>query len=120
MMVLGKVIVVSLLLLIIGSVWKIYEKANQPGWTSIVPVYSFLKLLEIIGKPWWWLLLMLVPIVNIVFGIKVHNLLAKSFGKDVWFAIGLIFLPFIYMTLYFTLINNFVRINNKSIIKTLF
>ena len=76
--------------------WVIYQKAGKPGWAAIIPIYSTLVLLEIIRKPWWWLLLMFIPVVNIVFAIWAINLLAKSFGKNEGFTIGLILLPIIF------------------------
>ncbi|HTM92765.1 MAG TPA: DUF5684 domain-containing protein [Flavisolibacter sp.] len=81
---------------LIAAQWKIYQKADQPGWACIIPIYNMLVLLKIIGKPWWWLLLMLIPFVNIVFAIWMVNLLSKSFGKDTGFTLGLIFLGFIF------------------------
>jgi len=54
-------------------------------------------MLEIIGKPWWWLLLMLIPVVNLVFSIWAVNLLSKSYGHGVGFTLGLIFLSFIFI-----------------------
>jgi hypothetical protein len=54
-------------------------------------------LLEIVGRPWWWILLWLIPLVNIVVGIIVILDLAKSFGKGVGFALGIIFLTFIFI-----------------------
>lgn len=83
-------------IIIIIAQWKIYEKAGQPGWASIVPIYNIVILLRIIGKPTWWLLLMIIPGVNIIIGIWSTNLLAKSFGKDVGFTLGLIFLSIIF------------------------
>ena len=50
----------------IVCLWKVFVKAGKPGWASIVPIYNVLTELEIIGRPWWWLLLMLVPLLNIV------------------------------------------------------
>jgi hypothetical protein len=85
-----------IIILMIISLWKIFTKAGKPGWACIIPIYNIIVLLEIIGKPWWWLLLFLIPIVNIVFAIWMVNLLAKSFGKEVGFTLGLIFLSFIF------------------------
>lgn len=83
--------------LIIVANWRIYEKAGKPGWTAIIPIYNVLILLEIIGKPWWWLLLMIfVPLGSLIWGIWSTNLLAKSFGKNEGFTVGLILLPFIF------------------------
>lgn len=87
-------IVVAILMII--SMWKIYVKAGKPGWASIVPIYQILVLLEIIGKPWWWLILYLIPFVNIIFLIWTYNLLSKSFGNGVGFTLGLLFLSVIF------------------------
>ncbi len=91
------VIYVALIVLIIVSMWKIFTKAGKPGWACIIPIYNIIVLLEIVGKPWWWLLLMLVPVVNLVLAIWVLNLLSKSFGHEVGFTLGLIFLSFIFI-----------------------
>ena len=76
--------------------WRIYEKAGKPGWAAIIPIYNTLILLEIVGKPWWWILLMLIPGVNLVIAIWMLNLLSLSFGKGIGFTLGLIFLSFIF------------------------
>src|SRR5688500_9622493 len=76
--------------------WKVYTKANEPGWASIVPIYNIVVLLKIVGKPIWWIVLLLIPLVNFVALILVMVSLAKSFGKSTGFAVGLIFLGFIF------------------------
>jgi len=76
--------------------WKIYEKAGKPGWAAIVPIYNLIVLLEIVGKPTWWILLFLVPCVNIVFLVWTTNLLSKSFGQSEGFTIGLLLLGFVF------------------------
>lgn len=90
------VIYLAVIVLMIVSLWKIFEKAGKPGWACIIPIYNIIVLLEIVGKPWWWLLLYLIPFVNFVILIWVINLLSKSFGKTEGFTIGLIFLSFIF------------------------
>jgi len=72
--------------------WRFYEKADKPGWAAIIPIYNLIVLLEIIGKPWWWLLMFLIPGVNFIFVIWMLNLLSKSYGYGVGFTLGLIFL----------------------------
>lgn len=89
-------IMVAFTIFMIAANWMIYEKAGKPGWACIIPVYSTLVLLEIVGKPWWWLLLMFIPVANIVFAIWMTNLLSKSFGYNEGFTIGLVLLPFIF------------------------
>lgn len=93
------VVYVAIIVLMIAAAWKVYTKANKPGWACIIPIYNILVLLEIVGKPWWWLLLFLVPVVNVVFSIWMTNLLSKSFGKNEGFTIGLLILPIIFYPL---------------------
>ena len=87
-------VVLGLFYLIAG--WKVYTKANQPGWAIIIPFYNIYVLLKIVGRPEWWLLLFFIPLVNIVISIILMVDLAKSFGKSGGFAAGLILLSFIF------------------------
>lgn len=89
----------AILVLVVYSMWRVFEKAGKPGWAAIVPIYNIVVLLEIIGKPPIWILWMLLPCTNIIFGIWALNLLSKSFGKSEGFTIGLILLPFIFFPL---------------------
>lgn len=89
-------ILAALTILQIIATWRIYEKAGQPGWACLIPIYNFYVLLKIVGKPGWWLIWMFVPIANAVVLIWVTNLLSKSFGKGVGFTLGLIFLSIIF------------------------
>jgi hypothetical protein len=86
----------AIIIFLVACQWKIYTKAGKPGWACLVPIYGLLVYLEIIGKPWWWLLMLCIPGVNIVFAIWSVNLLSKSFGKDVGFTVGLLFLGIIF------------------------
>ena len=90
------VLYVAIVILMIASIWKVFTKAGKPGWAAIIPIYNIVVLLEIVGKPIWWIILMLIPIVNIIVQIIVMHQLSKSFGKDVGFTLGLIFLGFIF------------------------
>ena len=77
--------------------WRIFAKAGEPGWASLIPVYNTLVQLQVIQRPWWWLLLMLVPGVNFVIAVVIVFDLAKVFGKENGFAIGLLFLAPIFI-----------------------
>ena len=71
------VLYVALIVLMVVSMWKIFTKAGKPGWAVIIPIYNIIIMLEIAGKPWWWLLLiMFVPFANIVLAIWMLNLIA--------------------------------------------
>ena len=50
-----------------------------------------------VGRPWWWILLLLVPFLNIIIGIIVANDLSNAFGHGLGFTLGLIFLSPIFM-----------------------
>jgi Family of unknown function (DUF5684) len=83
-------------LLIIVAMWKVFTKAGQPGWASIIPIYNLYIWCKIVGRPWWWILLMLIPFVNFIIAIILCIDLAKSFGKGVGFGLGLALLGFIF------------------------
>jgi hypothetical protein len=86
----------AVFILTVAALWEIFEKAGKPGWAAIILIYNVLVLSEIVGKPWWYLLLCLIPGVNVVIGIWMINLLSLSFGRSTGFTIGLIFLSFIF------------------------
>ncbi|MDZ4169731.1 MAG: DUF5684 domain-containing protein [Coriobacteriia bacterium] len=90
-------IMMVFIVIIVVAQWKIFTKANKPGWASIVPIYNIIVLLEIVGRPIWWIILFLVPFVNVVIMIMVYNDLSKSFGKGAGFTLGLVFLSAIFM-----------------------
>ena len=93
------VIFLLLIILMIASTWRIYDKAGKPGWASIIPIYNLIILLEIVDKPEWWVILYFIPGVNIVISIIVIHNLSKKFGEGVGFTLGLIFLSFIFYPL---------------------
>ncbi|PKN97711.1 MAG: signal peptidase I [Chloroflexi bacterium HGW-Chloroflexi-4] len=95
--ILGWLLYMAVIVFYIFCMWKIYVKAGKPGWAAIVPIYNILVQLEIVGRPWWYLLLMFVPVVNIVISIMIIFDLAKVFGKGIGFGFGLLFLSFIFI-----------------------
>ena len=90
------IIYFAVIILMIASQWKVYQKAGQPGWACLVPFYNIIILLQIIEKPIWWLLMMFIPFVNIYFAVVISIELAKKFNKETGFGIGLVFLPFVF------------------------
>jgi hypothetical protein len=88
------IIIISVIMII--AYWKIFEKAGKPGWAAIIPIYNIIVLLEIVGKPVWWIILFLIPCVNIIFAVWVTNLLSKSFGQSEGFTVGLLLLGVIF------------------------
>jgi hypothetical protein len=79
-----------LIVLVIIGAWKVFTKAGQAGWKVLIPIYNAIILLRIVGLSGWYVLLFLVPIVNIIFDIYVSYKLAKSFGYGIGMTILLI------------------------------
>ena len=72
--------------------WKVFVKAGQPGWAAIVPIYNAYVLTQIAGRPGWWVLLMMIPFVNIVIALLLAIDIAKSFGQTPVFGVVMLFL----------------------------
>ena len=86
------VVVLAIAVLVIAGIWKVFVKAGHPGWAAIIPIYNLYILLKIAGRPGWWLLLFIIPVVSIVIAIIVAIDVAKSFGRGTGFGVGLAFL----------------------------
>lgn len=82
--------------LLIVAMWMIFKKAGKPGWASIVPFYNIYTMYEITWGSGWRFLMLLIPFYNIVLAIQTQIKLAKAFGKSGGFAVGLIFLPYVF------------------------
>ena len=82
---------------ILVGMWKVYVKAGKPGWACIVPFYNSYCLFDMTFGNGWLFLLTFVPCVNFVMMILVYVKLAKAFGKGGGYAVGLIFLPVIFI-----------------------
>lgn len=90
------IIQLAIMVFLIVAMWKVFSKAGQPGWACLIPFYNIIVLLKIAGKPGWWLVLFLVPLVNLVISIIMTLGVARNFAKGGGFAVGLILLPFIF------------------------
>jgi len=90
-------IYLGVIVLLIAGMWKVFTKASQPGWAAIIPIYNLVVLLNIVGRPIWWIILFFVPLVNFIAAIMIGIDLAKSFGKDTLYGLGLAFLSPIFI-----------------------
>ena len=81
---------------VIAGWWNVFTKAGAPGWAAIIPIYNMVVLLQIAGRPIWWILLMLIPIVGIVVQVIMCIDIARNFGKGTGFGLGLAFLGFLF------------------------
>jgi hypothetical protein len=95
-MLFGVVFYLGILFLIFGGLWKTFTKAGKPGWAVLVPIYNLIVLTEIVGRPFWWAIMMLIPCVGAVFFLLISLDLAKSFGKGSGFGVGLFLLGIVF------------------------
>jgi uncharacterized protein DUF5684 len=95
-MIIAIILYIAFIVFLIASIWKIYTKAGQPGWAAIIPIYNIIVLLKIVNKPLWWIILFLIPIVNIIAAIIITHALSKSFGKGAGFTAGLLLLGIVF------------------------
>ncbi|MFK8039154.1 MAG: DUF5684 domain-containing protein [Crocinitomicaceae bacterium] len=91
------ILALGFLVFIIAALWKVFEKAGQPGWAAIVPIYNYYIMAKMAEKPDYWTILMLIPFVNIVFIIWAWNRIVKRFGKDEAFTVGVILLGIVFI-----------------------
>ncbi len=101
--------------IMIASMWKIFSKAGKPGWAAIIPIYQVIVLLEIIGKPVWWFLLLMIPGVQIVIGLIMLIDLAKVFGKGTGYGLGLFFFGIIFFPMLAFGSSQYVGVQNTSV-----
>jgi hypothetical protein len=92
----GCVIGLVVLAVVVIGMWKVFEKAGQPGWAAIIPIYNVYVLTQIAGRDIMWFILALIPVVNIVAAIVISIDLARKFGQGTGFGIGLALFPFIF------------------------
>lgn len=91
------VIYLAFFIITIVGGWKMFAKAGQPGWAFFIPIFNVFIMLKIAGRPWWWLIALFIPIVNIIAMVIVWNDISKSFGRGIGTTLGLFFLPMIFV-----------------------
>ncbi len=69
------------IILLFAGLYKIFEKAGEKGWKALIPVYHFVVWLKILKKPWWWIILILIPTISWLMFFILFVETAKAFGK---------------------------------------
>ncbi len=94
----ANILLLLLILVYFASLHKLFQKAGRPGWEGFVPFYNLYVWLRIMKKPWWWMLLMVIPGVNFLMVFVLNVELARSFGKrSIGDALQAILLPWYYV-----------------------
>lgn len=83
--------------------WKVYQKANKPGWGCIIPVYNLILYLQIAKLSPWLVFVFLanfIPYVGgyivLAFQLYITYCFGRAFNKSTGFIIGMMLLPFIF------------------------
>lgn len=85
-------VILAMCVVCIVGMWKLFEKAGKPGWASIIPFYNSWVLMEIIGFPGYYMLIMFIPLVGSLFALYCLFKVPQVFGKDMLWGIAAIFL----------------------------
>ena len=95
--------------------WKLYIKAGRQAWEAFIPVYNGLVLMKIINRPWWWVILLFLPIVNIIMFAVVWVETARSFGKNTTTDTFLAVISLGFYNFYLNYFTNVTHIKDRSL-----
>jgi hypothetical protein len=82
----------AVLIMLLGAMWRVFEKAGQPGWAALIPIVNLFFLARVAGKPLWTVALLFIPFVNVLAAVIYGVSIARHFGKGPLFGLGLTFL----------------------------
>jgi len=92
------ILFVLFIILPYAGLWKMFEKAKQPGWMGIIPLVNIFIMIKLSGRPSWWMLLVFLPVINVLILIGITIDFVKSFGKfKLSEQAGAVLLPFIFL-----------------------
>lgn len=106
-------IIYFILILVIYSVlygiatWKLFKYGGESSWKAYVPILNFLTTLKIIQRPWWWILIIFIPVVGPILQIVILIDFLRCYDKK---KIGDIMLTIIFNIFYL----GFVNYNNNT------
>lgn len=93
----GTIVSIVAVIFILAMNWIIFTKAGEAGWKSLIPFYNSYILYKIAWGKGWLFLLTLIPVIGFIFPIICYFKLARAFGKNFWYGLGLNLLPIIFL-----------------------
>jgi ABC-type Na+ efflux pump permease subunit len=93
------VVYLAIIVAFIAGLAKTFQKAGEAWWAAIIPIYNVWVMIKVSDNPWWWLILFLIPLLQIIAVFKISIDIAKQFGQGLWFGLGLVILGFIFYPL---------------------
>ena len=98
-----------------AGTWKLYTKAGRKAWEAAVPIYNAVVLMKIINRPWWWTILLFVPIVNLIMFPVIWVETLRSFGRNSTTDTVLVLLTFGLYLFYINYTQDVSYIQNRSL-----
>lgn len=95
--IIGSIFSLIVAVIVIASIWKLYEAKGYPGWYMFVPVYNLYILCKIAHVEAWILLLLIIPGINFFVGVYFCYKVVEAYGKGFLFTLGVVFLPVIFI-----------------------
>ncbi|MDC6367579.1 MULTISPECIES: signal peptidase I [Flavobacteriaceae] len=95
--------------------WKLYIKAGRKAWEAAIPIYNGIVLMKIINRPWWWVLLLFIPIINLLMFPVVWVETIRSFGKNTLLHTWLVILTLGFYIYYLNYVEDVTYIEDRSL-----
>lgn len=96
--ILSIILSLALVVLVVLSTWKVFEKNNKPGWAALIPIYREVVVWQIADLPLRYLLIgLLMPIIGPFYMLSIYMYFAQKQNRSRWFGFGLVVLPVIFM-----------------------
>ncbi len=92
-------VTLALTAVIFAGFWKTFDKAGEPGWAGLIPIYNLYVLIRISGNAWWWFVLFFIPVINFLATVKISIDVAGKFDRGILFGLGLTFISFVFYPL---------------------
>ena len=98
------------------ATWKLYIKAGRKAWEAFIPVYNAVILMKIIIRPWWWTILLFLPIVNLIMFPVIWVETARSFGKNATLDTFLAIVTLGFYNFYLNYVADVKHVENRALI----
>ena len=80
-----------------AGMWMVFVRAGRQGWECLLPIYNIYVLFDIVYGEGVRMFMLLIPFYNIYVIIRLWVDLARKFGKNTGFAVGLLLMPSIFL-----------------------
>lgn len=98
LIILGLILAATIVSII--SMWRLFTKAGKPGWAALIPIYNKVVMMQIAGRPEWWVVLtMFVPFFGSWVAVIALIDFVRSYQRSGLWVLGIVFAPIIALPL---------------------